>query len=55
MRQVRAVQFFSLRLMPAADPVHAYDRFERILYSNLVETTDEHCHFQSIATLAVTG
>jgi hypothetical protein len=41
--------------MPAADPAHAYVWFERILYSNLVETTAKHCHLQSIATLAVTG
>ena len=35
------------------DPAHAY-RFERLLYSNLVETTDKHSHLQSIATLAFT-
>jgi hypothetical protein len=46
---------FSLRLMPAADPAQAYVWFERILYSNLVETTDKHCHLQCIAALDVTG
>ena len=38
----------------AADAAHAYVQFERILYSNLVETTDKHSHLQSIATLDVT-
>jgi hypothetical protein len=28
--------------------------FERILYPNLVETADRHCHLQSIAASAFT-
>jgi hypothetical protein len=45
----RRLIFFS-----TADPAHAYFRFERILYSNLVETADKHSHFQFIAALAFT-
>jgi hypothetical protein len=36
----------------AADPAHAHVWFERILYSNLVETADKHSHLQSIVALA---
>jgi hypothetical protein len=38
----------------AAYPAHACFWFERILYPNLVEMTDNHSHLQFIATLAFT-
>jgi hypothetical protein len=38
----------------AVDPTHAYLGFERLLYSNLVETADKHCHIQPIVALAFT-